>query len=270
MGEEETTIADGAETTLDVSTDPVPDSDFASSIPEAYRERPWAKELTSSEEMFKMLDETKTLVGKRPAGIPQDTAPSEEWSEFNKAFGVPEKAEEYKFVEPGEGQEVNPEFQKGIADIMHKAGVSQKQLGLIEPAFNELVSKLAGEAGGDSEQANADFDKLALDTFGTREEEVMKNGKALIAKYIPESMKTHQESISNENLIILAGVLDGITKEFISEDRIPDGGNVVGPVTQADKEVEGRRLMMTDEYRDAFNPGHDAMQSRVNKLFGTE
>lgn len=264
MGEETTTIADGAETTLEVTTDPAPPPEFASLIPEEFKDKPWVQDVKDIPALFKMMDDTKAAIGQRAGGIPQDTAPEEDWTKFNKSFGVPEKAEDYKFAEPPEGEEVHEEFQKGMATLLYKAGVSQRQLNVLEPGFNELATKLTG----DSEQANTDFDKLAQDTFGTREEEVMKNGKALIAKYIPEGMRELQESISNENLIILAGVLDGITKEYISEDQIPTGGAAVGPVTTEDKRTKGTALMNEKAYLDPFHPDHGRMVKEVNNLFG--
>jgi len=243
--------------------------EFSTLIPEGYGEKEWVKNAGDLKTVFKMVEDQREAISKRPAGIPQDDATAEERTTFNKAFGVPETLEGYEF-EKIEGKESNEDFDKGIKALFHKSDVSIRQAKALEKGFNELVAELSEKAKGDSEQQDIDFDKLAKETFGDREEDVMKVTKSLIAQYTPESMKGKIESLNNDALIIMAGVLDKIQKEFIAEDSIPRGNETqVGGANEAQQQAQGAALMISEAYTNWQHPEHDATVEKVQRLFGT-
>ncbi len=249
------------------------DFDFSSIIPEGFGEKDWVKDLAKSEDprttLFQMLEDQRTTIAKRPGGIPEDTATEEEWATFDKSMGVPEDAAEYKFAVV-EGQEVNEEYQKGLGEVLQKAGISKRQFEKLEPAFNELVSKFAPDPAAAAEKLETDFDKLALDTFGAEKDKVLTEATLLIGKHIPESMKPLLKDLPNESLIIMTGVLNSIRKEYISGDSLPNGGDGAATgETEGDKRAQGQKLMASKAFNDPFDPEHDRVVEQVGRLYGT-
>ncbi len=244
--------------------------EFATLIPTEFKDKPWIKDVKDVPGMFKRFDGMLTEMGKRPAGIPADTAPEAEWSAFNKAWGVPEKPDGYQLPEVPAGLPKNEKYIEGMKGVFIKAGVNPRQAKILAEGNNALVGELLKEAGVNGEQADVDFEKLAGETFGARKDEALKTANVLIAKFVPASMKSHVANLSNENLIVLAGVLDGIRKEYISEDRLPTGGGAPVGMTPDQKRAKGVELMASKAYQDPFDPDHEKVKQEVQALYGTK
>lgn len=243
--------------------------EFSTLIPAEFKDRPWIKDTKDVPALFKRMDGLITEIGKRPAGIPQLDAPDAEWATFNKSFGVPDKPEGYTLPEPPKGLPTNQKYVEGMKNVFIKAGVNPRQAKILAEGNNALVGELLKEAGVNTEEQDANFDKLADDVFGNRKADAMKGAQALIAKFVPEKMKAHVANLSNENLIVLAGVLDAVRKEFIAEDRLPTGGAAPVGMTPEQKQAKGRELMASPAYSDPFHPDHERTKAEVQRLYGT-
>lgn len=242
--------------------------DFATIIPAEYKDVPWVKDTKDIPSLFKRTSDLMTEIGKRPAGIPQDNAKPEEIAAFNKAWGVPDKPEDYKLSDPPkEVGPANPEFQAAIKNMFHKAGISAKQAAALEKDWNALTVEMVKKNGAQAEQADTDFNKLRDEVFGAQAETVIKNASALIAKFVPEKMKSHVENLSNENLIVLAGVIEGIRKEYISEDKLPSGGGAPVGMTAEQKRAKGQELMASPAYTNPFDPNHEKVKAEVQAIY---
>lgn len=260
----------GATTTVPTTT-PVEEQkfpDIKTLIPKGFEGKQWVTETKDVPKLFKRVDDLLTEIGKKPTGIPGENAKPEEIAAFHKAFGVPEKPEEYKFPDPPAGLVKNEKFEGKMKEIFKTAGVSAKQAATLVPAYNALVAEISKELGAAGEQADVDFDKLAGETFGPKKEAVLKNSKALIAKYAPPQMAKHLEGLSNENLIVMAGVIDAIRAEFISDDKLPEGGTGGGVgMTAEAKRAKGMELMASKAYQDPFHPEHAKVKAEVDRLY---
>lgn len=242
--------------------------DFATLIPAEFKDKPWIKETKDLPSLFKRTDDLLTEIGKRPATIPHETSKPEEWAAFNKAFGVPEKPEGYEFSKVPDGLETSPEFQKGMQKILHEAGISARQFKTIEPLWNKFALEMATKTQAGAQALDKDFDKLAVATFGERKDKALAGAKAMIEKFTPESVKAHVGSLSNENLIILAGVIDGIVQKYVSEDQLPGASGGAGGATgEQAKRDEALKIMQTDAFRNPFDPGHAAAVEKVNAIY---
>lgn len=242
--------------------------DFATLVPADFKDKPWVKETKDISALFKRTDDLLTEMGKRPAAIPQENAKPEEWAAFNKAIGVPEKPEDYKFGEVPAGLESSPEFQKGMQKMLHEAGISARQFKLIEPLWNKFALEMATNTAAGAQALDKDFDKLANTTFGERKDKALAGAKAMIDKFAPESVKPHVGSLSNENLIILAGVIDGMVQKYVSEDQLPGAGGAAGGAAgEQGKRDEALKIMQTDAFKNAFDPGHAAAVEKVNSIY---
>lgn len=245
---------------------PAPDlPELSALIPADYKDREYLKDIKDVPSLFKKLDESQKLIGKRPAGIPQDNAKPEEIAAFNKAFGVPDKSEAYELVVPEKGA-MPKELIEGVKGVFHKAGLSAKQAKAVSEGWNALLAEQAKAAGAAAQQQDVNFDELATETFGERKVEALAQSKSLLEKYVPEKFKPMVNELPNDQLIILSAVLDGIRKDYISEDQIPRGGGKPAGSFESQRE-EARKLMSTDAYRDPFHPDHASTKAKVDRIY---
>lgn len=252
----------GVETEMKIETPVTPAGpvDFSTIVPEAYAEKAWVQDVKDINGLFKMTDDLKSEMGKRPAGVPQDDG---DWTEFNKTFGVPESGDKYDLPAPVEGGE---EFQTQIRALLHGADISQRQAAKLDAGFSKMLEGFAP----DTEAQEAEFQKLASDTFGDRQEDVMKIAKGLLDENVPAGFEDHVGKMSNKDLVIMASVLDSVQRKYISEDDLPKGdAKLEVGMSDDEKRSEGRTLMALPEFSDKGHPNHAAIVAKVNRLYGT-
>jgi len=108
--------------------------EFKTIVPPEYADKTWVSEVKDIPSLFKMVDDTKALVGKRPAGIPQDNAPEEEWKAFDQLRGVPETPDVYDFkIEGKEFNETDKAFHDALRPVLLDAGITPRQLAKLAP-----------------------------------------------------------------------------------------------------------------------------------------
>jgi len=241
--------------------------DFVKSIPETYREKPYLKGVDSPDKLFKLLDGSQELIGKRPAGVPAADAPKEQWDAFYKTLGRPDEPSGYQF----EGADKSdPKFVAKLQEVFHKRGLSAEQAKGIYADVNVALQEMAKEKGLADQQANVDFDKLADTTFGPEREAKLARAKAIMTEHAPQELLKHLGSLSNENLVIMAGVIDSIATKFIAPDKLPgsgQGGTTPGAQTMEQRRAEARQLMLSKEFNDPFHPDHEKTRAKVTELY---
>lgn len=238
--------------------------------PPEFKDKPWVGEIKDVPSLFKKVDWLQTKLGERPAGIPQDTAPKEEWDKFYAAFGRPEKPDAYQFGAVPEGLQVDENFQKEIKNVMFAAGVNGKQAKILEEGYNKLLlQSVEGQKGKAAEQ-DKQFIEMTTKVFGQEKDQALKIAKALIDKHTSTEVKPYLAGLPNEALIVMADTLRNIQKTYIREDQLPTGaGSGVGPVSQEQRRAEGQKLMASEAYTNAFHPEHEATVKKVRELYGT-
>lgn len=240
------------------------DATLETITPEEFRDRPYLKTAGDIPGLFKMLDGSQKLIGQKV--IPSGEASAEEVDEFYNKLR-PEEAGKYD-LKFDEKTAENTAYTDGVKGLFHKAGLSQHQAKLLQEGFPELVKSVAPTDDGKAKEADVNFDNLAAKHFGADEPKIMENSKALIDKFTPEGMKEHVEALPNESLIVMAAVLNGIQKEFISEDNINNlkgGGNTTHDIPTL--QAEGRKLMASDEYNNTFHPDHEKVKARTTEIY---
>lgn len=242
--------------------------EFSSFVPEEFKEKEWAKNVPDAATFFKMIEDQRTVIAKRPADfLTKDSSP-EDKAAFNKAFGVPETDEGYKFSEPQEGQEVNQEFQQGVSKLLREAGVNLDQFSVIEPGFNQLISKLVEDAGGSTEADDAKFEETAKEYFGDRTDEVMKTTKLLLEKHTHDSLKPGVNSIPDDQMLLIASAIDGIRQTYIKEGDLPafTGSPSTGSSLE-ELRTRGRAIMGDPVFKNSFHPGHNKLMTEKNEIY---
>lgn len=241
--------------------------DFRTTIPEAYREKTYLRDAKSAEDVFKMLDNAQTLIGKQGKRVPADDAPIEEWNKFFNEAGRPETADKYEFKR-ADGVQVDPEVEKAVKGIFHEAGLSAKQAQAIQSKYDELMGKLQQDA---QTKFEAEFDTLAKEMFGDKVDDELKASQELLAQLVPEPAKKFLGTLSNEAAIVLASVMREVRSKYVGEDKTRlNGGGGAGAGDLKDEAAirkKGAELMATPEYRDPFHPQHEARKKEVADLY---
>lgn len=237
-------------------------------VPEAYKDKPWVQELKDINGLFEKADWAVGKVGEKSFGIPQENATPEEKEKFYIELGKPETPAGYEFGEV-KPELYNEEFQGKIKELMHKANVSVESAKVLEGGYNELIGELAKGQGATKEQQDAQFVELTTKIYGDKKDEVFKQARALIEANTRPEVKPFLETLSNEALVVMADTLNTIAGKYIKADQLPTGGGAVGPQSADEKRVEGRKLMASEAYKDAFHADHEATVQKVRELYNT-
>jgi hypothetical protein len=244
---------------------PSPQPEFVEKIPEEYRAKPYMEGINSFEDLMKQFDNAQSLIGKRPYELPHENSPQEKWDEFYNKLGRPESPDKYEFKNPElpEGVAVDENVDQNIKSIFHEAGLTNEQANAVRNKYLESVAKQQQEQEA---QLDQEFDKLGDQVFGDRKDEALESAKGMIAEYIPENMKDAFQNLDNKSLMILAGVLDGVKRDYGAEDTM--AGESRGPVMSAeDRKRERQALLNHPAMKDEFHPEHDAIKEKWRNMF---
>lgn len=257
-----------------------PANSFA--VPEAYASKDWAKGIKSPDDLWKLTDNAQSLIGKRPAGIPAPDAPEEEWNKFYNAAGRPERPDAYKFSQIDglpEGFDLAP-IQQKAANILHQAGLNQKQADKVFNLFLKEELAAAGQTKAQYEEKqkalDAEYDKTVAEVFGDRYDAAAKAAQELIVKHVPEEMRGAYEQLADNPKAMVAVIkaLEGaqseiqkLHKEYGVEGKITSGAQTTG---QSIDEVrqELAKLRTSKEARDFTHPEHKKVMARIDDLSG--
>lgn len=241
--------------------------DFVKIIPDGYRDKPYLKGVDSPDKLFKLLDGSQELIGKRPNGIPAADAPKEQWDAFYKTLGRPDAPTAYQF----DGADKNdPKFVAKLQEVFHKHNLLPNQAKGVYADVSAALQDILKEKNAAAVQADVDFNKLAETTFGAEKDAKLTRAKAIMTEHAPQEMLKHLDSLSNENLIVMAGVIDSIATKYIAPDKLPGGGQGNGQgtlQTMEQRREEARRLMLTKEFNDPFHPDHEKVKKQVSDMY---
>jgi hypothetical protein len=199
------------------------------------------------ESMFKQFENQRSLVGKKSEGlkVPGSDATAEQWTEFHKAIGVPEKAEDYAYEAPKapEGLEAYYQTDDGLLKVMresaHKAGVTPQGWKSIVEGFNGYYVNALTEA---QKQADAQL-KTTEETFkkhyGDKTPQVLSNlDKASSAA--PDWAQPILGALQPVTKAAIASLLHNFSSKYVGEDKLDMGGATSGAP------------MSTTEYGEAY------------------
>lgn len=214
------------------------------SIPEQYADRGWTKTIQSQEDLWKQFDNTQTLLGKRPAGIPVKDAPQEEWDKFYASLGRPETPDKYELSDKFEGLPDGTdltESRKMAAELAHKIGLSPQQANALWEGYMgiELESLKGQEAQKAEKEAALDkeFDELGGKLFGDQFEAVMKEAQNYLKAVLPEELGDVSQELAGNPKALLAMIkianhaqtqTNKIKKEYGAEDKLASGEQSAG------------------------------------------
>lgn len=265
-------------------TPPATATSTAFEIPDAYKEEPWVQNILKTdpanhkEEFFKAMKGAQALLGKRPElQVPGKDATPEQIKNFHKQLGVPDDANGYQ-IKPIEWSEEDKaigafinssrteSFMADIKTEAHKLGITPSQLQGLADAYDKnfvkhhrdtVTATMTKEA-----ETEKNFDEVATTLFGEAKLTVLNNAKKMMENNVPAEVKPYLAKLDNESLLVLASVLNGVSKRYVKEDGLNTGGAPTG--MNADQiRQEGQKMMMSDAYRDVMHPDHERMKNAV-------
>jgi hypothetical protein len=206
-------------------------------IPQPYADRGWAEKIKSHDDLFKAYDNAQSLLGKRPAGIPDPNAPDEEWEKFYNVLR-PESPEKYALGDVEnlpEGMDVAPYKQQAMK-MFHEAGLNQKQAEKLWKSYvgSEVaaVSKMSEQHKAKQAELDKEFDGLTQKLFGDQYETVSKQAQDFIRQALPDELKPVVGEMADNPKALAAMIkvaqaaqsqIAEVKKKYGSEDTLASG-----------------------------------------------
>lgn len=196
-------------------------------VPEAYASKGWAKDIKSADDLWKLTDNAQSLIGKRAAPAPD--APAEEWNNYMRQLGMPEKPDAYQLSDiEGLPEGFDVASYKGKAQaLMHQAGLTQRQADALWQTYIKAELEAAGETvkGLDDK-----FNELTAKHFGDKYSQIETIAQEAIKAFVPEELRGAISTASPEALVAMQALaanakaeIDRVKKEFGAEGRLPSG-----------------------------------------------
>lgn len=162
---------------------------FAERLPEKYRNDASFKDIKDENGLYDSFVNAQRMVGldkNRLAVLPKDDKDAAGWDAFYKAQGRPDTADKYAFGKRADGSDYNEadaNFQKQLAPILHKMGVTQRQIDLGRGDWDKLQADLFA-AAGDARKADMEKASAALRSkWGGDYDGHLKDAEAAIGHY---------------------------------------------------------------------------------------
>ena len=254
------------------------ESSFA--IPEQYQGKGWTEKVSNYDDLWKLTDNSQSLIGKRPAGIPDANASDAEWEKFNKALGVPEEASyEYSDYQAPEGINLPEDFDFNqwndtASKLFHKAALTPKQAKILR---DEYLNHELGAAQQTQTMLDEQYYKITNEVFGDEYKKYEDMTIETFDKYSPQNLKGAISQIADKPEALAAivatikglkGEIDGVKKEYGAEGSTPSGEQTSGK-TYDDVLKELTNIRISKDYRDFTRPEHKNVVEKHNELQAT-
>lgn len=255
--------ASSASATVPFNTDPQKAApDWREGWDGALKDNPALKDFKSAADLAKSYVETKKMVGQKINGIPGKDATPEQRAEFNKALGVPETPEGYEFKAPDGLPEAlrdlySEEDSAKWAKRMHELGVPKETANTLRNEYFKEFSEEIGKLKADISKSDEDFNKMAKETFGDKQDAEIAAARLIVEKHVPQNLKPYFNQLDNAALLTVAAAVNGVRKEYGGEDQAikEEGGG--GGRSEGELRQELRQTMSLPEYNSPFAKGKE-------------
>lgn len=135
---------------------------WGAALPEDLRSHEFVKGSKDLADFTKQAVNAQGLLGRKGAIVPKDDAAPEEWDKFYETTGRPKAHTDYKVPERPDKQpfsDSDKAFQGAMLPVLHKAGLTQRQVDTVAGAFNEYGVKLEGVFKEFADKSSAALDK---------------------------------------------------------------------------------------------------------------
>lgn len=254
------------------TTPPAEPKSFIEQIPEAFREKPWAKENAKDPDtFFKFVDNQNALIGKKGVIVPGDGATPEQMNEYLKAIGRPDSPDEYEFtpIEELKDTKRNAETEAAVKKLMHEVGIPKQMATKLQQGYEKMMYE-QNKAVVDAQKAeDAAFEQFNKTFFGDKKETIVTNAQKVLRELdLPEGAKVMMDKMNSEQLAMVIAVTDGLYKKYGKEDGFRGGDPGAGPSTSESYDelsAKQRELMKQPGFDDWRHENHATLQAQ-NKV----
>jgi hypothetical protein len=256
---------------------------FTERLPEKYRNDPSFRDIKDDEGLYSSFSNAQKMVGAdkaRLALVPKDAKDEAGWDGFYKAVGRPEAADKYAFGKRADGSDysaADADFQKQIAPILYKMGVSQAQLDRGRPEWDVLQGKIATLASDASKAEMAKTVTALREKWGGDYDGHVKNAEAAVQYYakkagVGDALAKELSATGLGNNPALAQVFAMMGAQ-LKEDGLfgkGEGGFADRPsMENAKKQIAEKEQAFRDNksFRDKNAPGRQEALDEIARLY---
>jgi hypothetical protein len=236
------------------------------SVPDDYKDRGWAKNLKSSDDLWKMLDNAQSVVGKKTVVPDHSKATQDELQAFYGQL-KPDSADKYSF------SDTIPEAERGLyGNLFHEAGLSDYQAKTLQDKFFGIAKeKYEGERSLDG------YKQAAQKWLGDDYESAVVDAVKHMRTSLSEEQQAIIDDLPNDAAVAVFSLVNNLVKDY----KITEGGAPAGNAGIQGEEALKQRLADIDKqiHEMARNPMHKQadksalIQQRIgvlNKIYGNK
>lgn len=246
--------------------------------PAEYHEKPYLKDLLDKDlsealpALLKKHDNAEALIGKKTIpSVPGADAKDEDWDKFLTQLR-PGKADEYE-IPGGEDKTVKRDeaFIAALRESFLEGNISKRQaakfLSSFMPKLKAHGDNLTKAQRDAQAKADAEFESLVKASFGDAGKAKIDRARKLIAEHAPATVKPYVDKLDNNQLAILAGVINGVFEKYAGEEELNPQGGASGGDDGADLHKQILELRKSEAYTNAFHKDHDKVKGQVREMY---
>lgn len=242
-------------------------SQFA--IPDAYKDKPWAKDFKSADDVFKSLENAQQFIGRKGFGVPGEKATAEEKAQFYAELGVPPDPKGYEFKRPDgiTDEQWDSKHEEKWAGLMKEHNVPKSVANALR---DEMIKETLDKYTAGTKTLNEILDK----SLGDKKQSLVKEAGAVSLKAItdPNERKMIEEFIGDKHTpaaALFAVRLNEYYKKTygLSDTNGGDQDGNNGGQSIKEMRAEATKLMASEAYTNTMHKDHAETRKRVDGMY---
>lgn len=235
--------------------------EWLGSLPEELRGDKSLQTFKGVDDLAKSYIHARKTIGNNRVPIPDDSATQDDWNEFYKKMGLPER-EKYE-IKFGDAK-YSDDFKKGFLDQAHTNGILPKQAEGLFNYFNEQVQGANTEASKQAqEEIAAEYEQLQKD-WGSGYEKKLKIAQTAVQTFADEDMLNYldQSGLAHDTKLIrlFAQIGEKLNEDTFERNTIKHLGMT------KDEAVEKRDQIMGNSDHPYWNHDHMNHKQAVEEV----
>lgn len=203
-------------------------------IPDAYKDKAWASKVKTQDDLWKQLENTQALIGKKVVVPDWEKADPKEIDEYIGNLRPKDKAA-YQFTDDV------PEAERGVyADMLHEIGIPAYQANKLVPKFMEYFKTQAAK-----EYDYDGFLAKAEEKFGAGYKEKIVKARVAVKEALPKELTEKVDSLPNEAHVAFYEAMNTILDKYGAKETGAGGEGGEGEGSAVDK-TEARKAIRAE------------------------
>lgn len=248
-------------------------NDWRSTLPEELRAHTALSPIKNVQDLAKSFVHAQEMIGKKGVILPTDENDSEAWAAFNKAIGVPEMADGYKFpeLELPEGMTLDEDMQKWFRQAAFEAGVPQRVADKLYKSYADRMVKQFQGYQGQVEERRASAEQQLRQDWGKDFDNRLAGAQRLLRTFGDEQLVTYMDQTGYGNDPALIKLFSNIASKLGNDVLIEgsSGGGFGMTPTMAKAEINTKKAdsEFMKRYMNADQIGHKEAVEEMQRLF---